>query len=114
MTASVHPVQGDVQGGVQGRNPHRHWIVQGVQGSALHGRTRTNESTAAACLRADARAHTRTPPHTLHALHNAGVAQVTGVQGGVQGQMHPAHARARTRAIPLSRFPESEGRGAPL
>lgn len=113
MTVSVHPVQGGVQGGVQGRNPRRHWLGQGVQGSALHGRMRAsgNRRTATHMQRI---ARTRIPLHALHALHNASAARVSGVQGGVQGQMHPAHARARPRAIPLSRFPESEGRGAPL
>lgn len=113
MIRSVHPVQGGVQGGVHGRNPRRYCFVQGVQGSALRGRTRTNAdcSGTAHALRI---ARTRIPLHTLHALHNASAMRGPRVQGGVQGQTHPAHARARTRAFPFPPFPESEGRGAQL
>lgn len=113
MSASVHPVQGGVQGGVQGRNPRHHWLGQGVQGSALHGRTRTNANCAIA-MHVKCAARTRVPLHPLHALPDAGRARVSGVQGGVQGQTHPAPARARMRAFPFSPFPESEGRGAQL
>lgn len=113
MTVSVHHVQGGVQGGVQGRNPRRHWLGQGVQGSALHGRMRASANRPNS-MHVKRIARTRIPLHTLHALHNASAARVPGVQGGVQGTTHPAHARARMRAFPFSPFPESEGRGAPL
>lgn len=113
MTASVHPVQGGVQCGVQGRNPRRHWLGQGVQGSGQRGRMRMNANFATA-MHVMRIARTRIPLHPLHALPGVDVARVPWVQGGVQGQTHPAPARARLRAIPLSPFPESEGRGALL
>ncbi len=113
MIRSVHPVRGGVQRGVQGRNPRRYCVVQGVQGQPQRGRARA-KTIRCANMFATHDARPRMPLHTLHALHNASAARVPGVQGGAQGQMHHAHARARPRAIPLSRFPESEGRGAPL
>lgn len=113
MIRSVHPVRGGVQRGVQGRNPRRYCVVQGVQGQPQRGRARA-KTIRCANMSATHDARPRTPLHTPHALHNAGVVRVSRVQGGVQGRMHPAHARARLRANPLSPFPESEGRGAQL
>lgn len=113
MTVFVHPVQGGVQGGVQGRNPRRHWLVQGGQGASLHVRTRTSVNLCVITYMQRA-PRTRIPLHTLHTLHNVSATRATRVHGGVQGYMYPARPFSRTRAIPLSQFSESEGRGASL
>lgn len=111
MIRSVHPVRGGVQRGVQGRNPRRYCFVHGVQGQPQRGRARA-ETLRCANMSATHDARPRMPLHTLHALHNASAMRVPRVQGGVHGKAHRAHARARARAIPFSRFPEVMGEEA--